>query len=123
VSEKTWEHPPRATTYYRFDTHSYNEHSGQFYADTYQVVRFTPAGCWLNVYGEEKFVLSKARKKFAHPTKELALESFIARKVRQIDLLELQLGRVKVALIAARKYDLSDPKPLLLNYEPYLLLD
>ena len=38
----------------------------------------------LDEYGHEKFVLKNARKRFAYPTKELALNSYIIRKRHQI---------------------------------------
>jgi hypothetical protein len=35
-------------------------------------------------YGRERFILKDARKRYAYPTKELALDSYIIRKQRQI---------------------------------------
>lgn len=38
----------------------------------------------LDEYGQKRFVLKEARKRYAYPTKELALDSYIIRKQRQI---------------------------------------
>lgn len=67
---------------------------------TYAVVKKTPKGAWL-VNG--KFVLDGPGKRGAHATKELALESFVARKERQRRILKAQLSRIETALIIAEK--------------------
>lgn len=67
---------------------------------TFQVSRKTPKGAWL-VSG--RFVLDGSGKRWAHATKELALESFIARKKRQALILESQLVGAKTALKIAEK--------------------
>jgi hypothetical protein len=63
---------------------------------TYNVLSHTAKGVWLHRhYQRKKFVLNSGRKRFAHPTKEEALASFIERKRRQ------------KAIYAARHYDAS----------------
>jgi hypothetical protein len=64
---------------------------------SYRVIRETSKGVWINDYGKDRFVLLTARKKFACRTKEEALESFIARKNRQIKILSDQLEKAKLA--------------------------
>ena len=54
------------------------------YAIEIPVKRETPKCVVLDEYGIERFVLKDARKRYAYPTKELALESYIIRKQRQI---------------------------------------
>lgn len=71
--------------------------------DTYPVLRVTPAGKWIDVYGTERFVRDKAHKHFACETKELALASFIARKQRQIRILRAQLRGAEAALTVAQQ--------------------
>ena len=58
--------------------------------EQFPVIRFTPKGAWLDVYGAERFVRREARKRFACPTLEEAKESLRARKKRQLSLLEAQ---------------------------------
>lgn len=48
------------------------------------VVRHTPKCVILDEYGVERRVLKHARKRYAYPTKELALGSYIIRKKRQM---------------------------------------
>lgn len=67
---------------------------------TYPVIKKTPKGAWLS---NGKFVLDGSGKRGAHATKELALESFVARKKRQRRILKAQLSRIKTALIIAEK--------------------
>ncbi len=64
----------------------------------YPVLRHTKKGAWIRCGLQEKFVLDTAKKKFAHPTCELALDSFIARKTRQLSLLESQMTKARHAL-------------------------
>lgn len=48
------------------------------------VARETAKCVVLDEYGKTRFVLKDARKRYAYPTKELALDSYIIRKQRQI---------------------------------------
>lgn len=59
-----------------------------------QVVKITTKGVWVNNYGKRRFILTDAKKHYALPTKQLALESFIARKKRQCTILQ---GNINVA--------------------------
>lgn len=74
---------------------------------TYKVIKLTPKGCWIahnydHNHLHKRFVLSDSRKKFAYPTKEQAMESFIRRKERQIIYLQANLNRAKNALYTAK---------------------
>ena len=71
------------------------------YADYFPVVKETPKGCWIDVYGKRKFVLNDSTKRYAYPTKELALQSFIARKRRQAGILRAQLKNAEGLLAYA----------------------
>lgn len=62
--------------------------------------RKTPKGTWVgynDVPYQRWFVRDKAVKKFAHPTKELAMEAFVKRKDRQRAILRSQLDRASKA--------------------------
>lgn len=48
------------------------------------VMRETPKCVVLDDCGHQRYVLKDARKRYAYPTKELALESYIIRKQHQI---------------------------------------
>jgi len=61
----------------------------------YRVIKHTPKGVWLDVYGRKRFVLNSAIKRFACSTRVLALESFIARKDRQIGIYTSRLMQAK----------------------------
>jgi len=80
----------------------------------YEVLRRTPKGAWINAspfrsttsvrgIADEKFVLLSARKRFAHPTKDEAMTSFIARKRAQIRIYEARVKRAKEALLRAEE--------------------
>lgn len=64
----------------------------------YRVIKRTPKGAWINNYGEKKFVLLTARKRYACPTKEEALECFIFRKKRQLSILSSKVRQVEQAI-------------------------
>jgi hypothetical protein len=70
------------------------------YQTKYRVLKHTPCGVQLDVWGFPRFVLARARKRFACPTDEEARESYMARKRRQIGILEAQLRRAKRGLHA-----------------------
>jgi hypothetical protein len=63
----------------------------------YQVDRGTPKGAWIG----DKLVRLYARKRWACPTEEEALESFIARRQRQIKIVSKQLRRAEAELALA----------------------
>lgn len=83
----------------------------------YRVIKHTPKGVWISqdfwftphhdhIYPDnvnKKFVLRDARKRFACPTIEEALESFKARKKRQIRILRAQARDAEKALEKADK--------------------
>ena len=68
---------------------------------TFGVVRHTPKGVWLNEYGVQRFVLKDARKRYAYPTKELALESYRKRRESYIKRLKNYLHRAEGGLAVA----------------------
>lgn len=98
---------------------SYGSHV-ELDCDEYKVLRTTPKGVWIELYdGQERFVRNDSRKKFAHPTQEEALDSFIARKERQISILAAQRRSAKEALIKAstlRMKGINDEAAEKLNY-------
>ncbi len=79
-----------------------NAYSGRPKAEwqQYEVIKTTPKGVWLKKgwWGQKRFVLRDAKKRFACPTKAEAKESFISRKKRQISILTTQLNSAKEAL-------------------------
>lgn len=85
------------TRYYRIED-SHVSGGGRAYLHSFNVVRKTARGVWLDVYGRDRFQLSDCRKRFACPTLAEALESFKARKRRQLKLLRAQIQHVEEAL-------------------------
>lgn len=72
------------------------------YCHEYSILKRTVKGIWIDIWGgQKKFINLEARKKFACLTREEALESFIARKKRQIRILTSQLLHAKEALAKA----------------------
>lgn len=67
------------------------------------ILKHTPCGVWIGEYGNKKFVNLRAKKCFACPTVEEAMESFLKRKERQRGLILTQLERVKTAIDLIRK--------------------
>ena len=66
--------------------------------DTYQVTSHTPEGVWLDIpFSGRRWVSLTTRRRYAHPTKAEALEAFIHRKQRQIDILSSRLAQAKHA--------------------------
>ena len=103
----------------------------------YPVIKETKCGYWVSTKGYEysnrvdkdgnpiepkKFCLKNSRKSFAYSTIEKARESFKKRKRKQIELLEVQLGRAKQALSRAEK-GLFDDKAEWSTEDPFNWLE
>ena len=74
--------------------------------EVYIGLRETKCGWWVDMgFDDEKWVSNRGKKRFAYPTKEEALQSFIARKSRQAMLLEKQLRGAKEALSIAKEIE------------------
>jgi len=73
----------------------------QVHMRKFKVVKETPCGYWVKLFesfDDKKWVPNNTRKRYAYPNKEEALTSFIARKRRQVKILETQLSIAKYAL-------------------------
>jgi hypothetical protein len=84
--------------YYRYDTVRYSDRRLVLVCLQCDVESVTKRGVWVSVYGMRKFVLDNARKRYAYPTVEQALESFHARKRRQVQILRARLQEAEAAL-------------------------
>jgi hypothetical protein len=74
----------------------------------FRVMKHTPKGVWLDLtWGKRRFVLNDSRKRFAHPSKEEARDSFLARKGRQVRILEARLEIAREALKHAEVLDIG----------------
>jgi hypothetical protein len=80
----------------------------------FMVLRHTTKGVWIKTgAGDERFVLKNARKRFACPTKQEALDSFIARQRRMISILEAQVkdSRIGIRIAEGLAARLSEQTP------------
>lgn len=66
--------------------------------ESFMVVKETKCGYWIEAWGGAKWVSRSGRKRYAHPTKEEAIESFRARKNRHILILKLKIEEIQRAL-------------------------
>lgn len=81
----------------------------------YRVVRHTPKGVWLDVAVGERWVRKEGHKRFACPTAIEAIESFRARKNRQIKILHAQLRDASESLYllgSLTEAQINGPEPL-----------
>lgn len=91
--------------------------------EEYPIVKRTPCGAWINVYGKQRFVLEKdslncqTRKRFAYATVEEARVSFFARKRRQLLILRAQLESVEGAIKALEEGRIADYSGLAFNHD------
>jgi hypothetical protein len=100
----------------------YEDSGEHIYLHTYPVISHTLKGVWLRtgaewtlgkeVHLDRKFVLKKARKHWACPTKEEAWISFRRRKVTQVSILTNQLDRAQAALRIAFENTLPPQAPV-----------
>mgnify|MGYP001001417213 CR=1 FL=1 len=96
------EHEPEPVYWYRF-VDSDQEWSRDPYEYRFPVVRYTRKCVVLNWYGKDKFVLLDARKRFAYPTRELAMESYIRRKQVEVSMMAARHDRAVEYLAAAKE--------------------
>lgn len=90
--------------FYRFDATSYVDGSVKVHMTRYYMVRETPKGWWLSHWMDSSechiWVSKTARKRYAYPTPEEALESLRARKRAQIRHATKMLNTANAALRA-----------------------
>jgi hypothetical protein len=75
----------------------------------FEIVKKTEKGCWIRSFPfsqtmPRKFVLNKARKRYAYPTVEEARLSFLARKKRYLGFLEIYKDVTRRAITLAENY-------------------
>lgn len=88
--------------FYRFENVRYTT-GVRVHLQEYTLIKETPCGYWIKPvwdYNDDykKWVSKTGRKRIAYPTQEEALTSFMARKRRQIEILEGQLIDARSAL-------------------------
>lgn len=66
--------------------------------EEYEVVKQTQCGFWIDWAFSKKWVSNAGKKRYAYPTKELALKSFRFRKERQISIHQKIIKRAIQAL-------------------------
>lgn len=77
--------------------------------EEWKVIKETPKGYWINRmsgiwWGGKRWVSKTSRKRFAYPTKEEALESFLIRKKAHIKHLKRNLTNAEKALELAKNW-------------------
>lgn len=100
--------------WYRFDdrrwAEGYHDEFGEWQStgtrvtvdeSKFRVLKTTPRGVWLDDFGRQRFVRQDARKRFACPTRGEALESFRARKKRQLSIMKARVALIERALAEA----------------------
>ncbi len=74
---------------------------------TFKVIKETPCGYWItsgfSLSSPKRWVSKTGRKRYALETKELALESFRRRKLKQVGIYTARLHNAKYALEQAEK--------------------
>lgn len=71
---------------------------------TYFLVKETPKGFWIGYNGiKEKWVSKTSKKRFAYPTKKEALNNFIKRSQKRVDILKWQLTTSEIGLELGRE--------------------
>lgn len=88
--------------WYRYHETWYEYSGVRVWEQKLEVLKETPKGVWLDDWGNRRFVLRDARKRYACPTRQEALESFIARKRRQRELALGTAERAKGAMEEAQ---------------------
>ncbi len=70
----------------------------------YHVIKRTPCGVWLRIgQTRKKWTNTTGKKRYAHESKRDALDAFIARRQRELDILDHRREVSKSALFAAKR--------------------
>lgn len=70
----------------------------RIHTETYHILSQTECGAWICIFGGKKFVNLKARKQWASVTEQKALDCFIARKNRHLNILRGQIKTIETGL-------------------------
>lgn len=97
--------------FYRYEHNRVDDSRVIIYFLEFILIKETKKGYWIktrSISQPKKWVSKTAKKRFAYPTKKEALESFEARKRRQIVLLDWQKGGAYKALNEIRKLKIKE---------------
>lgn len=98
-----------AKVLYRYDDPAGPERMGaKAYLSIFRIDSHTPKGYW--ICGKKRFVLIKARKKFAYESIEAAKESYRRRKFRQVRILEAKLESAQLCKTIALADQFESPE-------------
>lgn len=89
--------------WHRYDAVRYTDQQLMLVRYEYPVLKITRCGVWLDIYGQARFVLLTARKRYACPTEAEALASYHTRKKRQVKILSAQLRQAETARILTKE--------------------
>lgn len=90
--------------YYRYvDAPIYSGYEPDYWLEKYPVTKRTPCGVWVDVWSVPKFCLNDARKRFAYPTVELAFESYVIRREKQLWYLKRDHDKIVALLERAKR--------------------
>jgi hypothetical protein len=99
--------PQPRQKYYRFHELRFSESRIMLVMTTFEVVKTTRCGVWIEASFNRRFVLNSAHKRYACPTIEEALASYHARKRRHVGILRHQLARAEAALKLQRDGEIA----------------
>lgn len=100
-----WKDEPLDGFLYRYQEIRWTETRLSLVLHRYPICSVTPCGAQIDVFGRRRFVLLNGLKRYACPTEAEALESFRARKRRQIGILKHRLAEAETALLLERDGD------------------
>lgn len=92
---------------YRYKETRWSESKLMLIQFKFPIISRTKCGAWVDDMGRKRFVNLNARKRYACPTEAEALESYHARKRRQIRILKARLAEAETALTLAHDGDTS----------------
>lgn len=89
--------------FYRYSDSRFKYGEYTIVLEQFILIKETPQGYWItdewdHTHEFKRWVSKHGRKRYAYPSKKEALESFLARKKRQIEILKAQLHGAEVAL-------------------------
>lgn len=89
---------------YRVEARSVWEFTASLSLRSYPIVKRTACGVWIEEYhGKRRFINQNARKQWAYPTYAEALVGYVAKKSRQLQILQNQAKSAELLREEARR--------------------
>lgn len=98
-----WDGPPACACLLRASGRA-SDGNVEIVVERHAILRYTPAGAWIDTYGGKRFVNLRASKQWASATEAEAIDQLYHRKRAQVRILESRFAEAKGVQAAMEKH-------------------